>query len=103
MALILYTLTLEKIRSIALLKLIGAPTYWILGMIFQQSLVLGALGYCIAYVAGQKVFPYFPRRVILTNEDLLQLAIVVLIVSISSCSLGIWKTLHIHPSEVLSG
>jgi putative ABC transport system permease protein len=94
---------LEKIRSIALLKLIGAPTYRILGMILEQSVILGALGYGVAYLLGQKIFPYFPRRVILTNEDLVRLAIVVLIVSISASSLGIWKTLRIHPSEVLSG
>ena len=37
MALILYTLTLDKIRSIALLKLIGAPNRVILGLILQQA------------------------------------------------------------------
>ena len=41
MALILYTLTLDKIHSIALLKLIGAPNTVILGLILQQALMLG--------------------------------------------------------------
>lgn len=68
MALILYTLTLDKIHSIALLKLIGAPNRVILGLIMQQALVLGVLGFGIAWLLGQRVFPMFPRRVILTDE-----------------------------------
>ena len=76
MALILYTLTLDKLHSIALLKLIGAPNRVIFGMILQQALVLGVLGYGIAYVLGQKIFPNFPRRVILVESDLIQLALI---------------------------
>ena len=45
MALILYTLTLDKIHSIALLKLIGAPNTVILGLILQQALILGVAGF----------------------------------------------------------
>ncbi len=102
MALILYTLTLDKIHSIALLKLIGAPNTVILGLIMQQALVLGVLGYGIAYLLGQKVFPMFPRRVILTDDDLLQLAIIVLVISVASSLLGIWKAMWVSPNEALS-
>jgi len=102
MALILYTLTLDKIHSIALLKLIGAPNTVILGLIMQQALVLGVLGFGIAYLFGQKVFPMFPRRVILTQDDLFQLAVVVLVISIASSLLGIWKAMRVSPNEALS-
>jgi putative ABC transport system permease protein len=102
MALVLYTLTLDKIHTIALLKLIGAPNTVILGMILQQALVLGVLGYGIAYAIGQRVFPMFPRRVILTEADLLQLAIIVLAISAASTLLGIWKALQVSPNEALS-
>lgn len=102
MALILYTLTLDKIHSIALLKLIGAPNTVILGMIMQQALVLGMLGFGIAYLIGQKVFPMFPRRVILTQVDLAQLAFIVLIISVASSFLGIWKAMRVSPNEALS-
>jgi putative ABC transport system permease protein len=102
MALILYTLTLDKIHSIALLKLIGAPNSVILGMILQQALVLGVLGYAIAYAIGQRVFPMFPRRVILTEVDLLQLAVIVLAISATSTLLGIWKAMQVSPNEALS-
>lgn len=102
MALILYTLTLDKIHSIALLKLIGAPNRVILGLILQQALVLGVLGFGIAYALGQQVFPNFPRRVILTESDLIQLAIIVLIISVGSSLLGIWKAMKVSPNEALS-
>jgi putative ABC transport system permease protein len=102
MALILYTLTLDKLHSIALLKLIGAPNITILGLILQQALLLGALGFGFAYVAGRQVFPLFPRRVIVTEADLLQLAAIVLVISIASSILGIWKAMRVSPSEALA-
>lgn len=102
MALILYTLTLDKIHSIALLKLIGASNAVILGMILQQALILGCVGYAIAYLAGQQVFPVFPRRVILATSDLVQLGIVVIAISIASSFLGIWKALKVSPNEALT-
>jgi len=103
MALILYTLTLDKLHSIALLKLIGAPNRVIIGLVLQQALVLGGLGYGIAYLAGQKLFPYFPRRVVVTNEDLLQLGIIVLAISVLSSFLGIWRAMRVQPNEALMG
>jgi putative ABC transport system permease protein len=103
MALILYTLTLDKLHSIALLKLIGAPDRTILGLILQQAIVLGGVGYLIAYLVGQKLFPQFPRRVVLTNEDLLQLAVIVLGISVLSSLLGIWKAMRVEPNESLMG
>lgn len=102
MALILYTLTLDKIHSIALLKLIGASNWLILKLILQQALILGFLGYCIAYMLGQKIFPNFPRRVILANDDLVQLAGIVFFISVGSSFLGIWKALKVSPNEALN-
>ncbi len=103
MALILYTLTLDKLHSIALLKLIGAPNRVILGLILQQAVILGALGYAVAYLVGQKLFPLFPRRVILTDPDLGQLAVIVLAISVLSSALGIWRALRVQPNEALMG
>lgn len=102
MALILYTSTLDKIHSIALLKLIGASNVTILGLIFQQALMLGGIGFGIAYLLGRQMFPNFPRRVILTDSDLLQLAIIVFVISIASSLLGIWRAMKVSPNEALS-
>lgn len=102
MALILYTLTLDKIHDIAMLKLMGARNRVILGLILQQALLLGALGFGIAYLVGQRLFPYFPRRVVVVPDDLIQLAVVVLVISVLASLLGIAKALRVDPGEVLS-
>ena len=102
MALILYTLTLDKLHDVALLKLLGARNSIILGLILQQALLLGAIGYVIAYYLGLWVFPWFPRRVVIIPEDLWMLAGVVIAISILSSLLGIIKALRVEPNEVLS-
>lgn len=102
MALIIYTLTLEKIHDIAMLKLIGARNSVILALILQQALLLGLLGYVFAFYVGKLVFPFFPRQVLITTDDLIFLAVVVLVISIFSSALGIWKALSVDPNEVVS-
>lgn len=102
MALILYTLTLGKLHDIAMLKLIGARNTVILSLILQQALLLGGLGYVMAYFLGQWIFPYFPRRVVILNDDLLQLALIVVGISVFASALGIAKALSVEASEVLS-
>jgi len=102
MALILYTLTLDKVHDIAMLKLIGARNSVVLGLIMQQALLLGAIGFCIAYILGQQLFPYFPRRVILMRNDLYMLAMIVIVISVLSSLLGIYRAMRADPSEILS-
>jgi putative ABC transport system permease protein len=97
MALIIYTLTLDKLHPIALLKLIGAPTHVIVGLILQQSLIMGALAYGVGYLVGARLFPMFPRRVLVTSDDLLRLAGIVLVISVFASLLGIWKAMRVAP------
>lgn len=101
MALIIYTLTLDKLHPIALLKLIGAPNRTIIGLIVQQSLIMGVLAYGVGWGLGQRLFLMFPRRVILTGDDLLRLAGIVLVISVLSSLLGIWKAMRVAPNEAI--
>jgi putative ABC transport system permease protein len=102
MALILYTLTLDKTHDIAMLKLIGARDRVIVGLILQQALFLGAVGYGLALLLGDWLFPLFPRLVIVTPADYWLLAGTVLGISVISSLLGIWKALRVSPNTVLS-
>lgn len=102
MALILYTLTLDKIHAIAMLKLIGARNGVIVGLILQEALLIGALAYGLAWWLGQYVFPKFPRLVVIETRDLLALAGVVLAISVLASLLGIWKAMRVEPNKVLS-
>jgi putative ABC transport system permease protein len=103
MALILYNMTLDKLHDIALLKLIGAPNHTILGLILQQAVVMGAFGFAIAYGLGMVLFPYFPRRVLLTGDDLVNLGLIVLGISVVASFLGIWKAMRVEPNAALMG
>jgi putative ABC transport system permease protein len=103
MALILYTMTLDKLHDIALLKLIGAPNRTILGLILQQAVVMGCLGYGIAYLLGKVLFPRFPRLVLLTRDDLIRLGLIVLAISVVASFLGIAKALRVEPNAALMG
>ena len=102
MALILYTLTLDKIHDIAVLKLMGARNLVIVNLILQQAILLGAIGYGIAYVAGRWVFPVFPRRVLIVDQDLWMLGGVVLGISVLASLLGIWRAMKVQANEVIA-
>lgn len=102
MALIIYTMTLDKVHDIALLKLMGARNSMIVGLILQQALLLGFIGYGIANVVGQWVFPRFPRRVLIVSQDLWALAGVVVLISVFASLVGIWKAMRVEPNKVLS-
>ncbi len=102
MALIIYTLTLDKLHDIAMLKLIGARNRVIVGLILQQSLLIGALGYALAYWLGTFAFPRFPRLVVVQGQDLVQLAVIVAGISVLASLLGIWKAMRVEPNKVLA-
>jgi putative ABC transport system permease protein len=101
-ALIIYTLTLDKIRDIALLKLIGARNGVIGGLILQQALLMGAFGYGLAWWMGRYAFPHFPRLVLIEPADLVSLAMIVVVISTLASMLGIWKAMNVEPNTVLS-
>ncbi len=102
MALIIYTLTLDKLHDIALLKLIGARNGVIVGLILQQSLLIGALGYGLAWWLGGHAFPRFPRLVVITPSDLILLAGIVFAISVLASLLGIAKAMRVQPNTVLA-
>ncbi|OGV74414.1 MAG: ABC transporter permease [Lentisphaerae bacterium RIFOXYB12_FULL_65_16] len=102
MALTIYTLTLDKVHDIALLKLIGARNTVIVGLILQEALIIGTLGYGLAWWLGQFAFPKFPRLVVIETSDLLWLAGIVLGISVLASLLGIWEAMRVEPNKVLS-
>ena len=68
-AFIIYTMTLAKVREIAVLKLIGATNRTIAGMILQQALGLGVIGFLVGRVAAGLWGPVFPKYVLLLPGD----------------------------------
>ena len=101
--LIIYTMTIDKKKAIATLKLIGAPDRRIVGLIVQQALAMGM----ISFVAGAALINagqgYFPRRVVLELTDAAMLFGVVLIACLIASALGVRTALKIDPASALAG
>lgn len=102
-ALILYTMTMDKIREIATLKLIGAPDHTIISLIMQQALAMGVIGFGFGALLITAVKDYFPRRVVLQPEDGLALAGIVILVCIVASGLGVRLALKVDPAAALGG
>ncbi|MEX2628668.1 MAG: ABC transporter permease [Tistlia sp.] len=102
-ALILYTMTMDKIREIATLKLIGAPDRTIISLIMQQALAMGVIGFGFGALLITAIKDYFPRRVVLQPEDGLALAGIVILVCILSSGLGVRLALKVDPATALGG
>jgi len=102
-ALILYTMTMDKLREIATLKLIGAPDRTIIGLILQQALAMGVIGFGFGALLITAIKDYFPRRVLLQPEDGLALAVAVILVCITSSALGVRLALRVDPATALGG
>ncbi len=102
-SLIIYTSTLDKIRVIATLKLIGSQNRVIIGMILQQSLLMGIIAYAIGYVMILLTYEKFPRRIVLEPFDLQALFVIVVAICMISSFVGIRKALRVEPAEALGG
>jgi putative ABC transport system permease protein len=102
-ALIIYTLTIDKLREIATLKLIGAPDRIIVGLIVQQALAMGAIGFGFGLALILAVKDRFPRRVVIEPSDVGILALVILTVCILASGLGVRLALKVDPAKALGG
>lgn len=102
-ALIIYTMTMDKLREIATLKLIGAPDGRIIGLIVQQALALGAIGFTVGATLIVSVKDNFPRHVVMLPEDAAALGAVVLVVCLVASGLGVRLALRVDPATALGG
>lgn len=100
-ALIIYTMTMEKLKQIATLKLIGAPDRKVVGLIVQQALILGASGWGIGLVLILLVKDAFPRRVVLEPFNVAVLAGIIFVVCIAASGLGVRAAMKVDPATAL--
>jgi putative ABC transport system permease protein len=102
-ALIIFTMTMEKTRDIATLKIIGAPNLKIGALIMQESLSLGLLGYLFGALLINLTYDYFPRRVAILAFDQSILFGIVIVICVLASLLGIRRALAIDPTTAMGG
>ncbi|MDI4635872.1 ABC transporter permease [Pelomonas sp. V22] len=102
-AFIIYTMTLGKIREIAVLKLIGTRNRTIAGMILQQALGLGLIGFIVGKVAATFWAPIFPKYVLLEVNDALLGLVAVMVICALASTLAIRAALKVDPAAAIGG
>ncbi len=102
-AFIIYTMTLGKIREIAVLKLIGTHNRTIASMILQQALGLGVIGFAVGKIAATIWGPAFPRYVLLEPWDAVIGFAIVMLVCVLASTLAIRAALAVDPAAAIGG
>ena len=102
-AFIIYTLTLGKIREIAVLKLIGTKNRTIAGMILQQAVALGVIGFVVGKTAAFFWAPIFPKYVLLLPGDAVRGFLAVVVICVLASLLAIRVALKVDPAEAIGG
>ncbi len=102
-AFIIYTLTMGKIREIAVLKLIGTRNGTISFMILQQALGLGLIGFVVGKIAATVWAPIFPKYVLLLSSDALRGFVAVMVICAVASLLAIRAALRVDPAEAIGG
>jgi len=102
-ALVIYTFTMEKIRSIAVMKLIGAPNWVIIRMVLEQSMLLTVSAFLFGLVLIHNTYHLFPKTILLVPGDDLVTFIVAVIGGILASILGLSQALKTQPALALGG
>jgi len=102
-AFIIYTLTMGKIREIAVLKLIGTRNRTIAAMILQQALGLGLIGFVVGKIAATLWAPIFPKYVLLLPEDAARGLVAVMVICALASVMAIRAALKVDPAEAVGG
>ena len=102
-AFIIYTLTLGKIREIAVLKLIGTKNRTIAGMIVQQALGLGIIGFVVGKISATLMAPAFPKYVLLVPQDTAAGLAAILVICVLASGVAIRAALRVDPAEAVGG
>jgi putative ABC transport system permease protein len=100
--LIVYTMTIDKKRPIATLKLIGAPDSVIVKLILQQALAMGTIGFVTGAVLLRLGQDYFPRRLVFETGDAVALFAIVIVICLAGSVIGVRAALKIDPASALS-
>jgi putative ABC transport system permease protein len=100
-AFIIYSLTMDKIREIAVLKLIGTRNRTIAAMIMQQALALGVIGFVVGKITATFAAPVFPKYVLLTPMDSVIGFLAVLVICILASIIAIRMALKVDPAEAI--
>jgi putative ABC transport system permease protein len=102
-ALTIYSMTQTKLKEIAVLKLIGTPNRRIAGMIVQESMGLGFIGFLAGKLAVTYWAPLFPKHVVLLERDTLVALAITFVICLLASIAGVRSALRVSPASAIGG
>ncbi|MDQ7043682.1 MAG: ABC transporter permease [Sulfurimonas sp.] len=102
-ALIIYTMTLEKMKEISIMKLMGIPNRMIIEMIIQETLLLGFFAFIFGNIFSHLIYGKFPKHVLLNISDAWMLFAIVIIASVLASFIGVKKVVNADPTAAIGG
>jgi putative ABC transport system permease protein len=72
-------------------------------MILQETILLGFLAFIFGNIFAHLIYDRFPKRVLLNSNDAGILFIIVLVSSVLSSLIGIYKVIKVNPQEAIGG
>ncbi len=102
-ALIIYTMTLEKIKEISIMKLMGLPNSLIVSMIVKETLLLGIFAFIFGNIFSHLTYDKFPKRIVLEIPDAFMLFGVIIVASILASFIGVKKVISADPAAAIGG
>ncbi|HEB96602.1 MAG TPA: ABC transporter permease [Sedimenticola thiotaurini] len=102
-ALTIYSMTQTKLKEIAVLKLIGTPNRLISGMIVQEAMGLGLIGFIAGKLAVTYWAPLFPKHVVLLEQDTLVALGITLVICLVASIAGVRSAVRVSPGSAIGG
>ncbi|HET9452550.1 MAG TPA: FtsX-like permease family protein, partial [Aggregicoccus sp.] len=85
------------------LKLIGTKNRTIAGMILQQAMALGVIGFVVGKITATFWAPIFPKYVLLVPRDSATGFAAVLAICVLASLIAIRAALRVDPAEAVGG
>ena len=98
---IIYTMTLGKLREIAVLKLVGTRNRTIASMILHEALGLGLAGFVVGKTAATLWAPHFPKYVLLQTGDTVRAFVFVMLICALASVAAIRAALKVDPATAI--
>jgi putative ABC transport system permease protein len=100
---IIYNMTMDKIKEISIMKLIGIPNKVIITMIVKETVLLGVLAFVSGNIFAHIIYSKFPKRVVLEQSDALMIFVIILIASLLASLIGVHKAVKADPTAAIGG
>jgi putative ABC transport system permease protein len=102
-ALLIYTMTMSKLKEIAVLKLIGAGNGLITMMILQEAWGIGIIGYIVGSIVSELWVPYFPRYLVYSVEMRLFTFVLTMAICTLASVISIRAAVKVEPASAIGG